>query len=44
MCGFITLVNRMKSMVRGGLVRFRVRVKSMIVLKGYEVKSVVEFT
>ena len=44
MCGFITLVNRIKFMVRDRLVRFRVRIKSVTALKVYEVQSGVEFT
>lgn len=44
MCGFITLVSRIKSMVRDGLVRFRVRIKLVTALKVYEVKPGVEFT
>ena len=39
MCGFITLVDRIKFMVRDGLVRCRVRIKSGTVLTVYEGKS-----
>lgn len=39
MCGFLTLVSGIEFMVRDGLVRFRVRIKSVTALKVYEVKS-----